>query len=769
MLFFIQPSVVFVRVFLSSKIYTGANQITLGWEDWLNIRFIANAVRCAVLLMGLVGCGGSNFVADDYLYLGDVYDVTIRRDIRGVPHVLGDANTDAAFGLGYAQAEDNWQLIEEAIPVYRGNSALFVGQDGAASDYLVHWLGLWETLDQNYRWDLSPQMREYVEAYADGLNFYAATHPDAIDATVLPITGQDVVAGFMVRHLLFYGFQNTVQELLEDTRQRPISGVIRQTESKLPSLEPRVEPPEVLNQPPPDIMMMGVPIGSNAFAIAPRVSDEGMTRLAINSHQPTTGPVAWYEAHIKSAEGLNVMGGLFPGSPVIHVGFTENLAWGATVNNPDLVDVFVLDINPDNENQYRLDGQWRDLEVKEIELELRLWGLLPWTVNRESLRSVHGPVLRTDHGTYALRYAGMGELRQVEQWYRMNLAQDFLDWKEAMRMMSFASFNFVYADKLGNIMYLHNSLTPKRDIRYDWQQYLPGDDSSLIWKEHLGFSQLPQVVNPDSGYVLSANQTPFNVTAGDDNPKEGAFAPEHGFQQDMTNRAQRGLELFQQYGPTISAEEFFAIKHDKFYSPNTHYVAHIQRVVDQDVTDPALVQAQGVLAEWDLGTDLENTGAALGTCFLRAAVEAKDLAADDSDSFLSLLKTCAENLRDAFGELDPEWGLVNRHVRGEVNLPIAGGPDILRAVYGSGLAEDGFLTNMAGDGLYYLVAWNANGQLSAQGVHQYGSATLDPTSPHYADQAEDFVKEVLHSPLFEEAALQDKLLSAYRPGEELSN
>lgn len=737
----------------------------------MNSRFITDAVRCIAFVWLLGGCSDSEFVADDYLYLGDLYDVTIRRDVRGVPHVLGESNNDAAFGFGYAQGEDNWQLIEDAMPVYRGNSGLFVGQDGAATDFLVHWLGLWETLEQNYRWDLSPQMRAYVEAYADGLNFYAATHPEIVDTRVLPITGQDVVAGFMVRHLLFYGFQNTVQELLEDERRRTISTVIRPRGPKtleLPQSEPLIDEPDVLKQPPPEIMMMGVPVGSNAFAIAPKVSDEAMTRIAINSHQPTTGPVAWYEAHIKSAEGLNVMGGVFPGSPVIHVGFTESLAWAATVNSPDLVDVYVLEINPDNDNQYRLDGQWRDFEVKEIELKLRLWGFVPWTVTREGLRSVHGPVLRTDHGTYAVRYAGMGELRQVEQWYRMNLAKDFLDWKEAMRMMSFASFNFVYADKQGNIMYLHNSLTPKRDVRYDWSLYLPGDDSTLIWKEHLGFSQLPQVVNPDSGFVLSANQTPFNVTAGDDNPKESAFTPEHGFQQDMTNRAQRGLELFQQYGPTISAEEFSAIKHDKFYSPNTYYIAYIQTVLDQELADPLLVKAQRVLGQWDLGTGLTNRGAALGTCFLREAVEAKDLAAEDSDALVAMLKTCAQNLQQAFAQLDPEWGLVNRHVRGEVNLPIAGGPDILRAVYGSGLEEDGFLTNVAGDGLYYLVAWDADGQLSVQGVHQYGSATLDEASPHFADQAADFVNEVLHPPLFEEAALQENLLRAYRPGEELS-
>ena len=158
----------------------------------------------------------------------------------------------------------------------------------------------------------------------------------------------------------------------------------------------------------------------------------------------------------------------------------------------------------------------------------------------------------------------------------------------------------------------------------------------------------------------------------------------------------------------------------------------------------------------------------MGTCFLREAVDAKDLAAEDSDALVAMLKTCAQNLQQAFAQLDPEWGLVNRHVRGEVNLPIAVGPDILRAVYGSGLVEDGFLTNVAGDGLYYLVAWDGDGRLSVQGVHQYGSATLDEASPHFADQAADFVNEVLHPPLFEEAALQENLLRAYRPGEELS-
>lgn len=712
----------------------------------LMLRF--SSIVVAIWLIS--GCQSSSFDAEKYAELNQRYEVVIRRDVRGVPHVLGATDPDTAFGFAYAQAEDNWQLIEDAMPLYRGNSAVYSGMDGAVTDYLVKWLGLWDTLNENYQWDLSPDTRAYVEAYADGLNFYAATHPDEVDERKLPVTAKDVVAGHMLRHLLFYGFDGVVREVNKAERQREIS-----------------QPKDFVALPADgeEITLGGLPIGSNAFAIAPHFSEEGATRLAINSHQPTTGPVAWYEAHIQSKTGLNVMGGLFPGSPSISVGFTENIAWGATVNQPDLVDVFVLEINPDNEYQYLLDGEWRDLERRDVDIKLTLWGFFPWTVSREVLASEHGPVLRTDHGTYAIRYAGMGELRQVEQWYRMNQATSFDEWRDAMAMKAFASFNFAYADKDGNIMFLHNSLTPRRDPRYDWSQYIPGDDSSLIWKETLGFSQMPQVINPASGFVHSANQTPFNVTSEADNPKPEDFAPGHGFQMDMTNRAQRGLELFAELGP-ISEAEFSAIKHDKYYSPNTPYVSYLQQIATTEFSDPGLVQAQDLLASWDLGTDLDNNAAALGTCVLLAAERDAERAQHSAEQTTELLGGCVDKLMLAKGRIDPPWGEVNRHVRGELNLPVAGGPDILRAIYGRGLEDNGYLTNVAGDGLYYLVSWAADGAQKVEGVHQFGSATLNESSPHYADQAQDYAKEVLHDPLFREADLQANLAREYAPGEE---
>jgi len=697
----------------------------------------------AALITGLAllttSCA-EKFPAADYQNLGDKYNVVIERDIRGVPHVIGERDVDAAFGFAYAQAEDNWELVYDTIDFYRGTAAKTKGPDSAITDFLVKWLGIWDDIDAHYSSGLSPEIRAYIEAYADGLNYYAALNPERAVAD-LPVTGKDIIAGYMFRHILFYGFDGVLKEVLSSERQQPISTAN-------------------------GVIYNGLPVGSNATAISPLNSTDGATRLAINSHQPTTGPVAWYEAHIQSGEGLNAMGGLFPGSATIGVGFNENIAWGATVNKPDLVDVYVLDIDPEDPLRYRIDGEWRDLEVTELSVDVKLWGFLPWTTSELGLRSIHGPVLQTDHGTYAIRYAGMGKMRQVEQWLAMNKAQNLEQWRDALRIHSFASFNFVYADRDSNIMFVHNSLTPVRVGGYDWSQYLPGDDSSLIWQDYMAFDKLPQVINPESGFIHSANQSPFFVTATGSNPKIADYRPEDGFPTRMTNRAVRGLEMFAELSP-ISEDEFSQIKHDKKYSPNSRAVRFLQGAINLPLADSAqqsYIDAQAVIRDWDLSTDIENRGAAISTCVIGVewlAEQKGEPTPDVADAFYS----CADRLMAATGRIDPLWGDVNRHVRGDLNLPVGGGPDTLRAIYALGMEEDGYQTNIAGDGLYYFVSWDAQGVQKIRGVHQFGAATLDTQSPHYADQAEDYTAEILHDPLFDSESRKDKLLRRYRPGE----
>jgi len=701
-------------------------------------------------LLLLSGCA-EKFNTADYLQLNKNYDVVIERDHLGVPHIIGERDVDAAFGFAYAQAEDNWQIIHDSIPFYRGTNAAINGKDAATIDFLIHWLGIWEDLDAGYETELKPETRAYIEAFADGINYYAALHPEETNQRLFPINGKDIVAGYMLRHLLFYGFDAPVIELFEEQRKHPISRggeAVAESDSRSHG-----------------VTIGGLPVGSNAMTVSPYNSTDGSTMLAINSHQPTTGPVAWYEAHVQSNEGLNIMGGLFPSSVTVGVGFTENLGWGATVNKPDLVDIYVLDIDSSDPNRYRLDGEWKTLESRDITIDVKLMGFLPWSVTEQALRSVHGPVLRTDHGTYAVRYAGMGEMRQVEQWLAMNKAQNFEDWRNAMRMHAFASFNLVYADREGNTMFVHNSLTPNRVSGYNWAHYLPGDDSSLIWDNYMPFDKLPQVINPESGFIHSANQSPFYITAEGSNPVKENYRIEDGFPTRMTNRADRGLELFAELG-TISEQEFFDIKHDKSFSTKSRSMAFLNQALELDLSDgeQKYRDAQQIIASWDRNTNLKNRGAALSTCVIGSEWLAEQKGKPEPDIREELIR-CTDRLLNKVGRLDPAWGDVSRHIRGDLNLPVAGGPDTLRAIYGMGMEEDGYLTNVAGDGLYYMLSWDAEGQQKVRGIHQFGAATLDETSPHYADQAQDYVDEVLHDPLFDAEKRATKIQRSYRPGE----
>ena len=648
----------------------------------------------------------------------------IERDIWGVPHVHGATDADAAFGLGFAMAEDTWKIIENSVPYYRGIAGKFFGPDAAKQDYLVHWLGMWSDIDNGYHSELAPSTRAYLEAFAAGVTFYAESNPEQVSLDILPVTGKDLVAAHMLRHPLFYGFDATLTELLGKERARPVS-------------------------PAGTVMRDGLPTGSNAIAVGPARSDDGSTMLIINSHQPLTGPVAWYEAHIESDEGLNVMGGLFPGAPTIGVGFTPTTAWGATVNKPDLVDVYVLDIHPDNPDLYRLDGEWLMLESEEIKIDVLIWGFIPWSVKETVYRSVHGPVMKTDHGTYAVRYAGMGELRQVEQWLAMNKASNLDQWLDAIRLNHIQSFNFVFAGASGDIYFIHNAEMPKRAAGWAWQNYLPGDRKDLIWQEYHDVSQLPQVMNPPSGFILSANQSPFAISATDNNPEQHIPANEAGWQTRMTNRSVRGLELFAQH-ERISAADLLAIKHDHTYSENYRGIAFLNDVIEVETSEPLVKEAQQILAHWDKATNKENPGAALGVCVLSAEWLSESAGTPMPDP-LSTVEDCVERVNAAAGKLTPRWGEINRHGRDDRHFAIAGGPDTLRAAYSSPDDSEKFNRVTGGDGLYYLVRWDREGKQTVQGVHQYGNHFDDPVNPHYHDQAEDFANEVMHPTLFSQS------------------
>lgn len=700
----------------------------------------------AVITLLLVAIGIYTFwpEQDDLSRLLDAagdYNVRILRDEWGVPHVFGQTDADAAFGLAYAHAEDDFLTIQQTALAARGQLARIYGLDAAPNDYMVHLLRIEDQVDANYETGIDGETRALLNGYAAGLNYYAALHEEEALPGLFPISGRDMVAASVHKSPLFFGLDETLSELFAEERQDAVS--TRTTFS-------------------PGSWKVDEIVGSNAFAVGPGRSANGETFLAVNSHQPWSGPLSWYEAHVHSEEGWDAAGALLPGVPTIVHGHNRNLGWAFTVNDSDLTDVYVLEINPENANQYRFDGAWRELEVREAPITVRLLGRLRWTVKREVLWSVYGPVVRQDHGTYAVRYAGRGEVGIFEQLYRMNKANNFEEWQAAMRLGQLPTFNVTYADREGNVYYLYNGLLPVRAEGFDWQRYLPGDTSETLWTAYLPFDRLPQVLNPASGFVQNANSTPFRTTTGDDNPDQAAYSPTLGIDSRMSNRALRALELFGG-DASITEEEFYRYKYDMAYAADSDMDRFIRRLMDAPLPDDADLQAGRELLEgWDRRVNPDNRAAAL------AVLTAQPLDADPeatTEEMVDAYTGAANWLLEHHGRLDVPWRDVNHLKRGELDIDLGGGPDVLHAIYGD-RADDGHLHGYAGDSYVMLVTWDADGRVRSRSIHQYGSATARPDSPHYADQAPLFAERQLKSVWLDEADIRAHLERAYRPGDE---
>lgn len=656
------------------------------------------------------------------------YDARIERDEFGVPHISGARDIDVAFGLGYAHSEDDFATLAEVVTGVRGRLAEIKGRDAATGDYLVRLLRVWEAVDARYENYIAPEVRAILDAYAAGVNLYAIEHRAATPKAMLPVTGRDVAAGFVFRTPFFYGLDSTLKALTNAAPAAPAT----------------------------------TPKGSNAVAVAPSRSADGATRLLVNSHQPYTGPVAWWEAVLESGEGWHVAGGFFPGSPFMLHGHNAHLGWANTVNKPDLVDIYELQTDPDKPGQYRLDGGWRAFEKSVAELRVRVFGPFTWTVKREVLYSAHGPVMVTPRGTFALRYAGMGELRLPTQYFRLNKARDLAEWQAAMSLLALPSINFVYADAKGNIGYVYNARFPVRVAGVDWSGTLPGDRSDLIWTQGLPFAEVPQIWNPPSGFVFNANNTPFSATDPANDIAPASVSPLMGVQTNMTNRAYRTLETFGA-DTSITAEEFEAYKYDLAYSTRSVMAARVRELIALDAQgDADMAAAQKVLAAWDLRTNPDNRQAALAVLTIAPIVRAIDDGDTPPDLRAALQQTSA-SLQKHFGRIDPTWGEVNRLRRGTLDVAVGGGPDILRAVYGSPQA-DGTLTGVAGDTLIMFVEWDGTGKLSSRSIHQFGAATLDAASPHYADQVPLFAAMQTKPVRFTRAELAGHVKLDYRVG-----
>lgn len=664
------------------------------------------------------------------------YDARIVRDEFGVPHIFGKTDADTAYGLAYAHSEDDFSTIQEVIAMTRGRYGAMVGIDGTKIDYVGHLLGARATAARDYP-KLPADVRAMLDGYASGVNLYAARHPGEVRLSKLfPVNGEDVATGFVLRSPFFFGLDSVIGKLASD--EPPPRGTYA-------PMTPTGRDPD-LN-------------GSNAFALAPKRMADGKTWLISNSHQPYEGQVAWYEAVVHSGQGLDMAGALFPGSPFVLLGHNRNLGWTNTVNEPDLIDVYKLVLNSDG-TQYRYDGKWLPLKSERVWLPVK-FGPFTVPVPKTVHRAIQGPVIVNKNGAFAIRYAAIDQMRNLEQYYRITKAQNWDEWTKAMSLGGIPATNFIYADKTGRVALVYNALFPPRKPGFDYTKILPGDTSADMWDGALGFDRMPKVVNPASGFVVNANNTPFTTAGPGSELDPKAFSPLLGIERRTTNRITRAIELLSA-DKSITLEELLTIKFDTAYSRNSFAGPWMTKLLAVDLKgEPDLAKAQQLLKSWDWNSDGKGRADTLGEAMMHMANSASYHGEPLPDP-RAKLREIVDALMKGFGRIDPPLAEVQRMRRGKVDLAANGGTDTLRAATVWEPQPDGKMRVRHGDSFIMLINWDKAGKVQSQSIQPYGEATTRPDSPHYTDQMQMFVDHKFKPVHFERADLLAHAKRAYR-------
>ncbi len=633
--------------------------------------------------------------------------IDIVRDKYGVPHIFAKTDPEVAYGLAWAQAEDDFTTIQQSLLAGKGMLAAYQGKKGATIDYIVHLLRIPELVEEKYESDLSSDFKKLLEGYCAGLNAYAKKHPrEILLRKAFPVTPKDMIQYSVLQLCVLSGADKALQNIFG---------------GKIPLVE------NYKTQ------------GSNAFAFNSRKTTDGDVYLDINAHQPLEGPVAFYEAHLCSEEGWNILGANFPGAPCILHGANEYLGWAHTVNDPDKLDVYQLEINPSNKLQYKFDGQWETLEERKAPLKVKM-SPIRIGIKKKAYWSKYGPTIITDRGTFSIRMPAQMDIRGLEQWYRFNKAKNFTEFKTALNMLAIPGYNIVYADRYDTIYYISNGRIPVRDPKFQWKKTLPGNTSATLWTQLHPVADLPQVLQPASGFVYNTNHSPFHSTEGPENPVNKDLTM--GYETLENNRSLRIAELIAAY-PKVSYEDFKKIKFDRQFPAQFAFPPNIDSLfMLQQQNYPAIADMITNLQQWDKRGNTESIGGA--TFLLAYHIINKTVYNKQRNAILTtaqavdVLTAVKNDMMEHFGRTNLQLGDIQKLVRGDKEIPLPGLPDLLAPMY-SVPYKNGLWKGTQGDAFVELVRFTKNGPI-IETMNTYGTSARKD-SPHYTDQMEMYTHQ----------------------------
>ena len=689
--------------------------------------------------------------------------VTITRDNWGIAHIHGKSDADAVFGMIYAQAEDDFPRIEANYLTSLGRTAEADGEKAIWQDLRARLYVNEDDLKSAYSLArLSPtSIAPLMDAWADGLNYYLATHPE-----VKP----QVITHFEPWMALSF-------------TEGSIGGDIERID--LGDLEKFYSGKQEVAFAAPD----GEPRGSNGIAIAPALTRDGHALLLINPH---TSFFFRSEQQVTSDEGLNVYGAATWGQFFIYQGFNPHAGWMHTSSGVDVVDEFAEKVQRHaNGLCYRYGGTCRPLGVRPVTIRYRTTDGKLGTRSFSTYRTHVGPIVRREADGRWIAFAMMDKpVEALQQSFLRTRATDLASFSQVADFKANSSNNTIFADDKGEIAYLHPQFVPRRDNRFDYERPVDGSDPRTDWAGLHSLAELPNVVRPANGWVDNNNNAPWSA-AGPFSPRPARY-PRY---MDMFGENWRGVHATQLLSGSRgwTLEGLNAAAYDSFQPGFAVLVPQLIRAYDAlRRGDPRRAELAGpiaVLRSWNFRWSANSVpqsvamvwGSALRKLLNPPADEVGNkvmmrLARDTSGAQkLQALSDAVHSMTADFGRWQVPWGEMNRFQRisAAIDPPFNdAAPSIpvpfASAIYGS-LASFGS-SPKPGTKKWYGTSGNSFVAVVEFGPHLRAKAVTaggesgHPGSPHFNDQAQRYASGALRDVYFYPEQLKSHTERTYRPG-----
>jgi acyl-homoserine lactone acylase PvdQ len=687
--------------------------------------------------------------------------VTIVRDDWGIAHVHGRTDADAVFGMIYAQAEDDFNRIEVNYLTSLGRMAEAEGASAVWQDLRMKLFINPDSMRLLYR--RSPAwLQGLMTAWADGLNYYLATHP-AVHPRVLRrfepwmalsfsegSIGGDIERVNLAELQKFYGSgPATVTETYDGGD--------------------------------------GEPRGSNGIAIAPSNTTSHHALLLINPH---TSFFFRSELQMTSDEGLDAYGAVTWGQFFVYQGFNRRVGWMHTSSGADAIDEYLETVTRKNGRYYYRYGG-REIPVTTTRITV------PWRTDSGLARRTftafytrHGPVIRSAGDRWVSIALMQAPVKALTQSYTRTRARNYAEFRRSMDLHTNSSNNTIYADADGTIAYFHANFIPRRDTSFDWTRPVDGSNPATDWHGVLSVEETPGLRNPASGWLYNSNDWPW-AAAGPSSPRRADYPAyvETGTGSARGRHAVRVLEGRKDF----TLEGLRAAAFDSyltwFEQPLPALLAAWDSLPAADARKARLAEQVAALRAWDRRWSAASVPTSLavfwGTAAQRAAfAEAREarLSTEDylgtrapGELLLAALDSASARLTADFGTWRTPWGEINRFQRltGDIVQPFSDqGPSIpvpfTSATWGS-LASFG-ARPYPGTKKWYGTSGNSfvavvefGDSVRARAVTA-GGESGDPASPHFNDEAARYASGDLREVYFYPSQLTGHTERTYRPG-----